>query len=393
MNALQNWLLKHCSSFFILSFSLFLLFIFNFVHNIERTIFVNEIFSLAGIIIFAVNINLRRGFSKEPIQICMYFLIGYTFVRAIFSLNDIVNYYGYLRTLVLWYSMFSFFLGLAFFQLLHKKFLSINFIDKSAVPLSLLAAIFGNTIATPAALPLLFKNYKYFIGTLILFLLIIFATKKENTTLATLFVFIILTAILKNKKLKQIFFNSAFLIFLVASFFILLTFTDAHWNKFYALGYSTIPIPSANTTWRLMFWSYAFFHNFLLHPLFGIGFGTPIYQANTPITEFVTATNQLHNFNFIYTIGTHNFLIYVLSRLGIFGFMPLLCIYLIVMETVRQLKLSQLTMALFFSFIFMTIGGLCNVMLLTPLYASSYWIILGMLCGSIEFDKAQLMSK
>lgn len=374
------------TNFLLLLFSAFFcLFIINLVCNTEKSIYLNELFSLTGFLI-AVYLIFKRQLNKSSISYAIYFLIGYGAMRAIISLPVIDSTYGYLRNLVLWYSIFSFFLGAMFIKYLKPLYNSRSF-NSIAIGIYGITLVTGNSIATPSVFPIIFRRYKLETVFIFLALIISYLRLSEATLAVDIFAFLIFSISLKFQSLKKIVLHPLCFTIGLFLFFCLFMFCGFHWGSFYISGYEVLPLIDADILWRLMFGTYIFFQHVLTHSIFGIGFGTPIFYPDPPLTHFIIVTNSSSNPYFAYVIGSHNFIVYVFARLGVIGLIPFILIYLNIFKKMRLIKYSNLSKALFFSFIFITIGAFCNVVLPTPVYASTYWIILGMLYESLKNDE------
>jgi len=161
---------------------------------------------------------------------------------------------------------------------------------------------------------------------------------------------------------------------------------------YYTIGVGTAGVDS-NSLWRLMFWAYGVVHNFLPHPLFGIGFGTPIYDASDPATAFIRNGN-FSDPHFLYTLGMHNSYITVLSRLGLAGFIPLMVINYYLFKPILKFRLLRdpVIFALFFAYSCMAIIALFHVVLESPRHSGIYWIFCGMLFAAINRYKAHILT-
>lgn len=365
---------------------LFILFIINIIYNIEKTIFINEIFSLFGLYFYLRNFREYIKIKNDGILLALNAFLLYCILKAAISLPTATSLYGYLRALVLWYSAFGFFLGIEFIKK-YKQILAQNVLDRIGIPCFAFLVLYGNIIISPALLPFLFKRYRRisaFIFTLIGFSLLLFFSPKL-TIRAMLIVFILTSLTLRNERLKRISFHPLLIVTYILLFYIIAFFVYFYFNAFYNYGYSVIPhYIRPDTTWRLMFWGYELTQQLPSHLLFGIGFGTPLFNPSNPHLWFVLYSNSESSPYFTYTLGTHNFLVDLIIRLGVLGLLPIIFIYLIIFNTVRLHPLNWLSEACFVTFILITVGALCNVVLITPLYATTFWIFLGMLYQSLK---------
>lgn len=350
----------------------------------EHYLFLNEFFSACGL--FLCVKSLRSFPRKDLILLSIYFLLIYGLLRAIISACTIQNSIAYFRSLVLWYSIFSFFVG-SYIMTHCKKAFESGFYQKIAPGIALISLVTGNSIATPALYPMLFKSYRYSFAIILLLLILLCIYLKEYTLALMIAVFICLTVVFFSKKLTNILFNPLNITLLFLLFFIFIIVGGNYFiYDFYFNNYSIFPHIPPNILWRYMFWCYATFTQLFLHPLMGIGFGTPIFNSLAPETSFITFTNTQANPLFSYVLGTHNFIIDLLVRLGCIGFIPVFIIYLVIFNKITHYSKQSFSYFIFLSFIFITLGGLANVMLVTPIFASSYWILLGMLCQCFKLE-------
>lgn len=364
------------------------LFIINLACNIEKLTYVNEIFSLLGLIIFVI-MTYKKILKHTLISTSVIFFLIYGTVYLITSLTDLNHIYIYLRQFVLIYSTLGFFLGII---LLDYLYTFSNKFAISAVPIFILSILFGNTIATPALFPIIFNKYKSKAMLINMAIFCLYIKHHEATTIVMMILFNVLILANTYKPLKRLLINPTLVQASIFIFFTMMLLVDLYFNSFYLVKYAFFNFHYNDTTWRLMFWSYSFWHNFINHPLFGIGFGTPIFDKHNLLLHFIKQTNANKQLIFPYVLGTHNFFIYILSRLGIFGIAPILLIYISIVSHIKKHSLSNLSYSLLTSFLFISIGGLCNVVLPTPLYASTFWILLGSLYQSFKKDLSKYVN-
>ncbi|OGT31724.1 MAG: hypothetical protein A3E87_01940 [Gammaproteobacteria bacterium RIFCSPHIGHO2_12_FULL_35_23] len=375
--------------FFISVNILLVLFIINLAFPLEKLILINEIFSLFGLYFYLRNINYFWEVNNNIILLAINFLIVYGIIRAGISLFNTDSFYGYLRTLVLWYSMFGFFLGAEFIKQ-HKNILLTDFLDKIAIPLSIIAIILGNTISSPSLIPLLLRRYQFKFILIFLGITAIILLKHEFTLIPMLFAFAFCYIVLANKRLKTILFHPIFIALLILFFYIFFFILYFYFNSFYnySLGFHALPhFINNNSWWRFMFWAYELANQLPNHLFFGLGFGSPLFNINDPNAQFIASTNDYNDHYFMYTLGTHNFLVYSIVRLGVVGVLPLFIIILTLFNKIRLNKISNLSQGCFFSFVLIVIGASFNVVIASPLYAGTFWIFLGMLYQSLKQDK------
>ncbi|MCZ2224210.1 MAG: hypothetical protein LC122_11350, partial [Chitinophagales bacterium] len=151
-------------------------------------------------------------------------------------------------------------------------------------------------------------------------------------------------------------------------------------------------IPSAgvgNIIWRIMFWAYELKTVTLSSVngfVFGFGFGTPIFDINAA-PSFLLISNDTPNEE--YYLGTHNSILYILFKQGIIAFVLFLSIIFSLFNRLKKINkqngyLPNDLIYFFLSFIFIFIAALFNVVLESALYASVFWIHIGMLYQAIS---------
>ena len=376
---------------------IFLLFIIHLIFNLERVLYVNEIFSFLSITLYLKHLPYFLRARNNTFLFLINFLIIYCFLQALAGLFLTSYLYGYYRTLVLFYSIFCFFLGTEFIKN-YKQLLFLKLLDVIALPLALLLLCFKSTLIAPidtcALIPFLFRRYRHSFALMVIWFLL-YIVLGVNLTIYVMFAFLLMGHfIFKHNYFAKLFSRPFFIISAIIAFYFSVCVAYFYFNSFYTLGfghqgYKVMPsFINNNTTWRLMFWAYELVVQLPSHLFFGIGFGTPIFDIHDPQTWFIH-TNILFNNtkSFPYALGTHNFLIDILVRLGIIGLIPIIGIYLYIFKRIHSYRPTQLTKCCFFSFMFITAGALCNVVVITPLYASIYWICMGMLYQSLRQDE------
>ena len=135
-----------------------------------------------------------------------------------------------------------------------------------------------------------------------------------------------------------------------------------------------------NATVRFLLWSYLFFEIFL-NNIFGIGLGTPMIPTWL-LRRLEMDTIIVGNPYIEYTLGAHNSFITVLIRFGIIGIIPFIILYWKLINDFVHDKITLKNNRLFYfyvSFFIITGCALLNVVLESPIHASVYWGILGML--------------
>jgi O-antigen ligase len=161
-----------------------------------------------------------------------------------------------------------------------------------------------------------------------------------------------------------------------------LYFLAPYLHKFLIVGYDGIGGDN-NATWRLMLWIYLFNEVFLNNPIFGIGFGTPLFDlANVP--AFITSDDGSRFTE--YTLGTHNSFFFVSLRLGSVGLLLIALIHCqLFARAIKSLKVNPdklvngIMLSLILASAMFVNSALFNVVLESPLYAGNYWFTMGLM--------------
>lgn len=376
--------------------------------TLERYIFSNELFVFAGIALLIFNFNyileaVKKDYLKGFYLIHLFFILllwgFFEIIYSILFLKTTTNVYVFFRTTVIWYSMFSFFLGLKFYNLFVLFFFK-KVKSKKKWLITLFNA-FSSDRYNLALLPLIHNKTNRVIFIIVLLLLVFI--KGEDTPkvifIATIFLYLF------NKKNK--FYSWLFNPILLFTFFILslisLLYLSNKFSLFFDLdiadAYQYIDvIPSAgvgNIIWRIMFWAYELKTVTLSSVngfVFGFGFGTPIFDINAA-PSFLLISNDTPNEE--YYLGTHNSILYILFKQGIIAFVLFLSIIFSLFNRLKKINkqngyLPNDLIYFFLSFIFIFIAALFNVVLESALYASVFWIHIGMLYQAIS--KYELLS-
>jgi len=361
---------------------------------LENYILVNEIFTIVGFMFFIKYSTKYLKPTQTLLSFSIIFFIIYGLIYIIISyifLKDGTSY-QYIRTLPLWYSTFSFFLGIEFYKEFESGKIKLRFPYVIAV----LAVALGGRLSNQVIFPLLFINKKWRKGLIFFFLAAISVYKGGSTSYAILLIFIV-SVIIKNRKKTILFFLNKYVLVIIigiglyALYYIYNTFSDFYNVIGLTANYDALGVDAdRNALWRLMFWAYLFNIEILNKPLFGIGFGTKLFKLGLDETFFISKVN-ISDRNLEYTIGTHNSFFYILTRMGIVGFIPFMTSFIILIKNFIKLNHNNnLLRSVFTSFIFISISALFNVILESPLYASIYWILAGMLYQGIKMTKESI---
>lgn len=345
--------------------------------NTERFIYNNELFTALGLMALIYSKYKNPKIEKELYGI--YFFVFYGLFEIIISFHAISETKAYLtlRTMPVWYSIFSFFLGV-FCLKQFKTQQIINFRRKLRFFSWIALFITGFRLTPQVLFALIAGNYKkYFLAFIIIFCLV----KGGSTSYTALIIAIFIYTAISYPKLRTIIGKKTFILTMLCAMISLYLLTP-YLANFLVVGYDGIGGDN-NSTWRLMLWIYLFNEVFLHNPIFGIGFGTPLFHLGH-VPSFIT-TDDGSRFT-EYTLGTHNSFFFVSIRLGLVGLVTTILIHCqLFAHAIKALKTNQgkqyngviisliLACALFIN------SALFNVVLESPLYAGNYWFTLGLL--------------
>jgi len=369
-------------------FLFFLLFLAHSFIGLEKIIYANEILSLGGLLILLKNNNNYLILKQDSTIFLVLLFLFYTFFYSIYSfffLKDGTNY-EFLRTLPITYSIPSFFLGIEFYKsyFLNNKFF---YSDKHSIPFSIIILFFGPKISTLSLIPLLFNKHKHFY--LIIIFISFLATLNSALFVKLIFIFVLFYFFILKLRITYLFLNLYFLIFLIFIFFISLGYFALYEiNNFYNYGYSFFRdyyAIESNITLRIFLWIETIKNSMGIDPFFGIGFGTKIFDPNNNIYDFILVTNP-NDPHLPYTLGLHNSYLFILVRFGLIGFLLFLLFNLSLINKFFKFKLYRYpkNSAFFISFSIFSIAAFSNVILESPLYSSTYWIIAGLFYQSLK---------
>jgi hypothetical protein len=359
---------------------------------LEKMLLLNEWLVIAGIAVLAWN---RFVIKRTAIVIYVALLILWCAFHAVISLFRMGDFYYYLRNLVIFYSIFTFFIGFYLYSYLNSFIAQVKKILKVYIPVLL---IFPNELlfdrfSMSTLFPVLLHgiNRRWIHWTLVPFNLIYAVTYKSSTAFM-IAVFLMLVFISPGYKFfKRIFLLAValftmFFIYMHSYISIIYTFNKQD-NYIIDRVEQVHPLLAMdpNNTWRLILWDQILIDNFPDN-LFGLGFGTPVLKY-FPIEDY----NKLASLP--YVVGGHNSYIYLFGRLGIVFVILILLIYNEVFRdffTYRKTYQLSGDYLIFCSFFAITIIALFNPVLETPIFAGTYWLSLGFVARAIHGRQASL---
>lgn len=350
--------------------------------DIERYVFYNEFFVLVG---FSLSFHFisRKYTSLTKVELVYFSFIIYGFILLLASSKSIISTGAYLslRTMPIFYNVFAFMLGyyLYSYHLVEKEFVS----SKKWAILSIAMSIITPWRLTPQVFAMYFlQSYKAIFCYLILFSFV-----NGGATSLTAFLFVSILYFHKNTLTITKWCSKKYLYSILISFFTALYFSDEIYNSFISTGYEDVFALDVNFTWRYMFWVYLFQDVIVNNLLFGIGFGTPLFDLDTA-PNFLTSDDGTRNTE--YTLGTHNSLVFLLARMGGIGLFLVLSLHVLIyskafkaIKANKNNKISEIESILLANLMFLN-SAFFNVILETPLYGGLYWLTLGLLYGSLK---------
>lgn len=357
-----------------------------------RYLLFNEILALSG---FGILVYKRFRTGNDPVSICLILLLVWGAVHSITSLFRFDSVYYYLRNLVIVYSMMAFFIGFYCLKYLPRfiekvrRFLRVyvGFFLFIRLPRFLferfgMAMLFPSLVKDPAK-----KWVPYFL----VMVNIIYGIIYGSLTALTIAAFYILLFISPGIR----FFKQVLLLLLIC-FTIMFIYLQPNLSLIkYNYSYGTYiaitnvmhsnPILNfdGNSTWRLVLWKEIIVDDFPAN-IFGLGFGTPALQYY-PVEDM----SKLPTLP--YVLGSHNSFVYLFGRLGIVFVMIIIPVYVVIFREYfhfKSLYYSNKQILIFWSFFAASVIASFNPVLESPIYASAYWLILGLTARCIYNRRA-----
>ncbi len=366
----------------------------------ERHFFFNEALAFVGILVcivatFRFEEKYNVFIPDSKIYRLVLLLLGLCIYHLVFSLFFKTNMYFYLRNTVLFYSIFSFFL--LFYLQPHVSFM----LERLKIPL-LLYFLYGliwpndqvlDRFNTAAFFPLLFKKIKWWVIVLILGMNILLAKQYSSMTVVLIAALLLGIVILPSFKVFR-------LVFLTGLTTLILFFTlysnkiEGYKNGPYSLFGNTYEViwsdpvfsKDVNSTWRVIFW-YRLVKERFPENLIGIGFGTPLLKYNHGSNTVISDHDDLHD---IHVSGAHNTYLTMTLRLGLFYLVLMTLIFAEVFRSFYKNKKQWFKNDVggyYLAFFSVSIIGMFNLVQESPLSASLFWGLLGLLAGAMHQQK------
>lgn len=363
----------------------------------ERKFFFNELLSLVGIIFasyFFVFSKEKPKLSRTSLYIfrALGMLLLLCLVHLVVSLTRMTSLYFYLRNSVIFYSIFTFFVGFFAFPYLEK------FLEKTR---PILWAYFIFALVFPAQyllerfmgavfFPLLFKNYKWQSLIGIILLSAALSVRYESLTVIMVLVLALFILFLPSYKWFKISFFTGLICLLVG-----FCYFAPNLNKYKEAPYSVTGNIEAvaeshpllnldgNSTWRAVFWYRITVERFPEN-IAGIGFGTPLLPYIKGLDTIPVSNDDEHD---MHVTGAHNTYLTLAIRLGlVFLILISFVFHYIFRYFYRQKQLLKQKNQIFFFYSFFTVSavGFFNLVLESPTGASLFWGFLGITTAIIQ---------
>ena len=381
---------------------LFVLAFFPYVfHNslVERRLFVNEIFSLTGLLFF---ITLKRSkwnliVNKNIIEVLVIFFLLNCIIYLFLSIPFATNIYYYLRNSVIFYSVFSFFLGYYIFDgfvEIHKYFrrvIKYSVFSFIFFEIHRLLGYFGGSIA----LAFSFKKITLLSGALLILFNIIYTRNFEQSTALAIGFFLFYALIFRSFRFFKFLVISGIVILLSLILYLSPALKQYKYPPYRLYGNTTAVIQAEplflidpNSAFRFILYYRLLIEDFPGN-IIGKGFGTPLFKYEPGMNTADSRGDDEHD---AHVTGAHSTFITIFSRLGIMSLIIFILLYYnFFKEYFKYFKYynNKGYLLFFIAFISISIIGIFNLVLETPIFASMYWLILGFVSKSIDERKKE----
>ena len=361
----------------------------------ERHFFFNELLALCGMVLLFIK-SFRQHFRffiipRSAVYRLVLAFIGLGLVHLAFSFFIKTNFFYYFRGSVIVYSAFSFFIG---FYLLTEFKVFVRFIRNllrgfMAIALPLGSEKLLDRFSGAVFFPFLFRSPNTWSFLVLVALNFYYAKRFESLT-------VILIALL----LSVIFFIRRFVHFkvlallgfsaFVALFIYLMPTLDLYKKDKYKLfGDVHAPIRAepllqidVNSSWRTILW-YRVTVDAFPQNVIGLGIGTPLLPYRKGADTAESEHDDEHD---AHTTGVHNTYLTLTARLGLLVPVIFFLIYHQVFKEFygfRKYYRQNGEELVFWAFFNISVIGLFNLVLESPIYASLFWILLGLTARAI----------
>lgn len=350
--------------------------------DLERYTYYNEIFSLLGLLLSLHFFTKKyKALTKVELVYFIFLIFGFFLIMVSYTSMIKTGMYLSLRTMPIFYNSFCFILGYYLYQYcFNERFYHLTV--KFSKPLLLLSLIMPWRLTPQVFAMLYLKSYKA-----VFFYLTIFILVNGGSTSITAILFVGAIYLYKSTHIAKKLMSIRWLYLFILLFFLLLYFSGDIYEYFLDIGYEDYFGLDVNLTWRYMFWVYLFQEVIINNPFMGIGFGTPLFLLDIA-PDFLTSDDGSRNTE--YTLGTHNSLVYLISRMGGVGLFIVLILHVLIYSKAfkaikknRSNKITEIEMLTLSSLMFLN-SAIFNVVLETPLYGGLYWVTLGLLYSSLK---------
>lgn len=379
----------------IITFTIFILYGLNYT-IFERRFFFNEILALIGLMLFLKNALSSRFTLKIPKSAIWKILLVFWGICLIHLLTSVLfktNWYYYLRNSVIFYASFVFFVGFYWSEYFKIFLQEIIYWLKAIIfiPLFLRLHSLLDRFAISAFFPLFFRRFSFSTTITLLLLNFLYAFLFSSMTAAMVGVFLFVILVIRHYTLIRL-----ALIVMIIGFWSLIAFfspslqlyredsksTNLFGNVDKVLQDNILLRIDGNSTWRLILW-YRLTVDEFPRNVWGLGFGTPLIPYKEGADTADSDYNDEHD---AHVIGVHNTYVTLLARLGLLYVFVLYGIYTIVFKEFYRFRayyIAHQDYNFFVAFFTISIIGLFNLVLESPIYSGLYWFFLGAVAKSI----------
>lgn len=360
------------------------LFIIHGYINLERELFVNEMFAFLGLLLAGAYFLAGRGLvSKVDFSWLLLFVYGFgSFLFFGLIGNSEAGLYNQLRTLPIWYSMGGFFFG---FYIIYGSSLYM----KNGGPLWGLSMFLGGKLSPPAMFALVsslgpgfgFRKKIILIAAFVTCMALVKYALGDHDGTTTIAVFLLFLtglfffgdAFFRLMRGRAIYYS---IVFFFSCFLLFLNWVYSSFTDFYYIGFEYFGgALDVNAVWRLMFWAKSVGELQGIENLFGIGLGTPLFDVQDSTSAFINESDAAIE-DRSYVLGLHNSFLTFLVRLGPIGLFLLFYIIKSIFQSLSSID-NDSSRLLLVANVLMCLAACFNVVLESSLYAGFFWALLG----------------